>query len=94
MIECWNHEPVWIQTQKYIASSSEGLVPRFLQILEKYLFIRLLMFDTIIALWTTVQITGCWVIWPVFPFTVSQVALFFFLKAPVFIGQSEHIYWT
>lgn len=66
---------------KIYTSSSEGLVPRFLQILEKYLFIRLLMFDTIIALRTTVQITGCWVIWPVFIFTVSLVALFYFLKA-------------
>lgn len=61
---------------------------------EHHGIIRLLMFDTIIALRTTVQITRCWVIWPVFPFTVSRVALFFFLKAPVFIGQSEDIYWT
>lgn len=32
---------------------------KVLQILEKYLFIRLLMFDIIIALRTKVQITGC-----------------------------------
>lgn len=91
MMECWNHEPVWIQTQKYIAFSSEVLVLRFLQIVDKYLFIRLVMFDTTIALRTRFKLLDVESFGQSFSIQFHRW-LYFFFKPP--FGQSEPIYWT